>query len=80
MAEHMKIELHPLVVMNVSEHFTRVKYRREPGSKGYRVIGILLGRQSGHTIEIMNSFELKFENTNPADPTAKQISIDMDFC
>ena len=79
MVENQKIELHPLVVMNVSEHYTRAKYRREPGSKGYRVIGIVLGKQSGRTIEVMNSFEVKFENKNPADPTAKSISVDMDF-
>mmetsp|Transcript_10888 Transcript_10888/g.14668 ORF Transcript_10888/g.14668 Transcript_10888/m.14668 type:complete len:81 (-) Transcript_10888:848-1090(-) len=66
--------------MNVSEHSTRAKYRQEKGSKGgYRVIGIMLGKQSGRTVEIMNTFETKFENKNPSDGTAKSISIDMDF-
>ena len=66
--------------MNVSEHSTRAKYRQPRGSPGaYRVIGIMLGKQSGHTIEIMNTFETKFENKTPADPSAKNITLDMEF-
>jgi len=27
----------------------------------------------------MNTFETKFENKNPADPSAKNITLDMEF-
>lgn len=79
-AESSRVQLHPLVVMNVSEHATRAKYRQERGATGaYRVIGIMLGIQSGHTFEIMNTFEMKFDNKNANDPSAKDISLDMEF-
>lgn len=53
--------------MNVSEHSTRTKYRLQQGAKNYRVIGIMLGKQSGRTVEIMNTFETKFEDGNTID-------------
>ncbi|KAF5269266.1 hypothetical protein FQR65_LT02567 [Abscondita terminalis] len=49
--------LHPLVIMNVSEHWTRE--RAQEGSAP-QVIGALIGKQKGRNIEIMNSFELVF--------------------
>jgi COP9 signalosome complex subunit 6 len=49
--------LHPLVIMNVSEHWTREK--AQEGSV-QQVIGALIGKQKGRNIEIMNSFELVF--------------------
>ena len=72
--------LHPLVVINVSDHYTRFAAMRmfpeaaarnaaaDPSiaahalgdSRGNtRVIGILLGVQSGRTVEICHSFELQ---------------------
>lgn len=49
--------LHPLVIMNVSEHWTRE--RAQEGSVK-QVIGALIGKQKGRNIEIMNSFELVY--------------------
>lgn len=51
----VSISLHPLVIMNVSEHWTRV---RAQIGKSTQVLGALIGTQKGRNIEIMNSFEL----------------------
>jgi COP9 signalosome complex subunit 6 len=52
------ISLHPLVLMNISEHWTR--YRAQEGS-ALQVYGALIGKQEGRKIEVFNSFELKYE-------------------
>ncbi|EFA12663.1 COP9 signalosome complex subunit 6 [Tribolium castaneum] len=79
--------LHPLVIMNVSEHWTREK--AQEGSV-QRVIGALIGKQKGRNIEIMNSFELVFsviggdviidrDYYNMKEEQFKQVFSDMDF-
>jgi hypothetical protein len=50
--------LHPLVVINISDHHTRVR-AQQPDAPGQRVFGVLLGEQSGRRVEIANSFEIK---------------------
>lgn len=50
------ISLHPLVIMNISEHWTR--FRAQHGEPR-QVYGAIIGKQKGRNIEIMNSFELK---------------------
>ena len=67
--------------MNIADHFTRAKYRQEPGTgnRGYRVIGCILGRQEGRTLEIMNSVETRFEHEDPRDPNVTAITIDEQF-
>jgi COP9 signalosome complex subunit 6 len=46
------IVVHPLVIINISDHFTRGKFMDT------LVIGALFGTQEGQRIEIFNSFEL----------------------
>ncbi|CAG2065376.1 unnamed protein product, partial [Timema podura] len=53
----VSISLHPLVIMNISEHWTRL--RAQEGT-AQQVIGALIGKQKGRNLEIMNSFELMF--------------------
>lgn len=56
------ISLHPLVILNISEHYTRLRAQVEGEEKeNIKVFGALIGKQKGRDIEIMNSFELKFE-------------------
>ena len=50
--------LHPLVVINVADHFTRAR-AQSGGQPGTRVFGALLGEQVGRHVEIANSFEVK---------------------
>ncbi|KAL7752291.1 hypothetical protein RI367_002337 [Sorochytrium milnesiophthora] len=48
--------LHPLVIMNMSDHYTR--FRTQKQDPMVSVYGALLGTQSGRSIEIFNSFEI----------------------
>eukprot|EP00039_Didymoeca_costata_P023651 m.7811 g.7811 ORF g.7811 m.7811 type:complete len:305 (+) comp3780_c0_seq1:133-1047(+) len=57
----LNVKLHPLVLINASEHFTRV--RAQTGNFETRVFGALLGVHSGRQAEVFNSFELVFEGT-----------------
>ncbi|XP_055699111.1 COP9 signalosome complex subunit 6 [Phlebotomus papatasi] len=82
------ISLHPLVVMNISEHWTRI--RAQEGARK-QVIGALIGKQKGRNIEVLNSFELKFEINTDGDiiinrdyyiakeQQYKQVFSDLDF-
>ncbi|XP_054719989.1 COP9 signalosome complex subunit 6-like isoform X1 [Uloborus diversus] len=66
----VSISLHPLVIMNISDHWTRVKAQE---GTAQQVIGALLGKQKGRNIEIMNSFELEF------DKIEGDVVIDKDY-
>lgn len=53
-----------LVLINISDHHTRTKANATGGASAprvYRVMGCLLGQQSGRTVDISNSFEIRFE-------------------
>eukprot|EP00270_Netrium_digitus_P014105 TRINITY_DN4755_c0_g1_i2.p1 TRINITY_DN4755_c0_g1~~TRINITY_DN4755_c0_g1_i2.p1 ORF type:complete len:281 (+),score=21.97 TRINITY_DN4755_c0_g1_i2:177-1019(+) len=54
----LTFKLHPLVIVNISDHYTRLKAQ----NKGFpsRVIGCVIGQQVGRMVEIFNSFELKY--------------------
>jgi len=51
----MDVKLHPMVIVNLSDHFTREKVK---AGKNVRIYGILLGQQSGRKVEIYNSYEI----------------------
>lgn len=81
------ISLHPLVILNISEHWTRM--RAQNGTK-QEVYGALIGKQKGRNIEVLNSFELKFEVIdgavvinrdyyNTKEQQYKQVFSDLDF-
>lgn len=53
----LDVSLHPLVILNISDHYTRSKVRT--GQE--RVFGALMGQLSGRKVEIFNSFELVCE-------------------
>ncbi|GIL82484.1 hypothetical protein Vretimale_11872 [Volvox reticuliferus] len=57
-------KLHPLVLINISDHHTRTK-ANSPGASSTgvaspAVMGCLLGSQSGRTVDIRNSFEVRY--------------------
>jgi len=52
------ISLHPLVILNISDHYTREKVENAAKTKNPRIIGAMMGIQSGRNLEINNSFEL----------------------
>ena len=57
-AASISVALHPLVIMNVAEHWTRLRAQEDTQRT---VIGALIGRQQGRTYEIVNSYELMFD-------------------
>ncbi|XP_059478573.1 COP9 signalosome complex subunit 6 [Neocloeon triangulifer] len=69
-AGSISLSLHPLVIMNISEHWTRT--RAQEGS-AQQVVGAVIGKQKGRNIEIMNSFELMF------DWVGESIIIDQEY-
>ncbi|ORX87173.1 COP9 signalosome complex subunit 6-like protein [Basidiobolus meristosporus CBS 931.73] len=52
------VSLHPLTLMNISDHFSRIKVQQKCSQP--QILGALLGAQSGRDIEIFNSYELAF--------------------
>ncbi|XP_006819462.2 COP9 signalosome complex subunit 6-like, partial [Saccoglossus kowalevskii] len=81
------VALHPLVIMNVSEHWTRIKAQE---GKPLQVLGALIGNQKGRNIEVFNSFELLFDEIdgnkiidreyyNTKEEQFKQVFKDLDF-
>ncbi|KAF9270529.1 hypothetical protein L218DRAFT_914658 [Marasmius fiardii PR-910] len=55
----LSISLHPLPILNISEHLTRLKF--QTNSPSPFVLGALLGQQTGREVEIVNTFELAVE-------------------
>jgi len=55
----LNLMLHPLVIINISDHWTRMKVQSKKPNP--RVIGALVGIQTGRNLEIFNSFELPYE-------------------
>jgi COP9 signalosome complex subunit 6 len=47
--------LHPLVIMSISDHFTRLRLSATPNA---RVVGALMGELKGRVVDISGSFEL----------------------
>jgi len=58
------VKLHPMVIVNLSDHFTREKVKT---GKSVRVYGVLLGQQSGRKIDISNSYEMLVSDTKQVD-------------
>mmetsp|Transcript_45532 Transcript_45532/g.120283 ORF Transcript_45532/g.120283 Transcript_45532/m.120283 type:complete len:293 (-) Transcript_45532:32-910(-) len=50
----LDVRLHPLVLINIGDHATRVKCERRPGA----LLGVLLGTLEGRRLSIHNSFEV----------------------
>lgn len=65
------VALHPLVIMNISDHYTRIKAQEGVVPKVY---GALLGKQNGRHLELFNSFELQFSDTQQDG-----VVIDMEY-
>ena len=66
----VSVRLHPLVIMNISEHWTRIKVAERGPTNVY---GAIIGKQKGRDIEIMNSCELDYTLVEG------KVIIDMDY-
>jgi len=67
------LSLHPLVIINISDHYTRVKVNSKGKDNNPKVIGLLMGVQRGRDVEIFNSFELVYTITGG------KVEIDQQF-
>ncbi|KAK4510413.1 uncharacterized protein ATC70_004843 [Mucor velutinosus] len=54
----LSISVHPLVLLNISDHYTRTKLQNPTAIENGRMYGALLASQSGRDVDIINSFEL----------------------
>ncbi|CEP14864.1 hypothetical protein [Parasitella parasitica] len=54
----LSIAVHPLVLLNISDHYTRTKLQNPTAIESGRMYGALLASQSGRDVDIINSFEL----------------------
>lgn len=72
------LSLHPLVIMNIAEHHTRVRVQTASSTAVY---GALLGKIKGRHVELCNTFEFKLANTEATTTTTTNanVMIDMEF-
>lgn len=54
-----------LVLINIGDHYTRTRVNTAPapGGDDVTVLGCLLGQQTGRSVDISNSYEMKFERS-----------------
>jgi len=74
---NLTFTIHPLVLLNISQHFTRVRAQRHrEGEKQapHPVAGALLGKTSTRSIEIRDSFEVPAKCEN-----GRLVSIDSQY-
>lgn len=69
------VSLHPLVIMNIAEHHTRVRVQT---SRVTPVFGALLGKIKGRHVELCNTFEFKLDQLSNST-TDSQLLIDTEF-
>ncbi|KAJ3072228.1 COP9 signalosome complex subunit 6 [Podochytrium sp. JEL0797] len=64
------VTLHPLVILNMSDHFTRLRMQTQndaaSSSTPQTIFGAIIGTQTGREIEIFNSYELPYKYTQEA--------------
>jgi hypothetical protein len=55
----LSVALHPLVVLHISDHWTRA--RAQNNNSAVDIIGALLGRQNGRDVELVNAYECPYD-------------------
>ncbi|KAH9853084.1 COP9 signalosome subunit 6 [Lenzites betulinus] len=65
----LSIALHPLPILNISEHLTRLRLQKR--TRLPFVLGALLGTQTGRDVEIVNTFELAVADD--------EVTVDQEF-
>ncbi|KAG2769619.1 hypothetical protein JG687_00000947 [Phytophthora cactorum] len=69
-----QIQIHPLVIVNITDHQTRQKCNSQLSqTEAPQVIGALFGIQKGLEVDVYDSFEMKYDVVNG------EIQIDKDF-
>lgn len=72
------VELHPLVILSISDQYTRARLTTPANGHPARVVGVLLGVQehNGAHVELTNSFDL-IATFDPS--TGALVSVDEEF-
>ncbi|GMQ05516.1 hypothetical protein CsSME_00050510 [Camellia sinensis var. sinensis] len=75
-SNELTFQLRPLVILNISDHYTRLKSQSQPLHVAVNeattspfppwVFGYVIGVQRGRTVEIFNSFELFSDPFTPS--------------
>jgi COP9 signalosome complex subunit 6 len=73
--ESVEIRLHPLVVINISDHWTRAKVSN--GGVETKVLGALIGKQVGRTISIYSSYEVALLQSSGGGDG--ELNVDWDY-
>lgn len=74
-----QIQIHPLVIMNIADHYTREMRNFEYEEKAIsddkmpQVIGSMFGIQNGLQVSVYDSFEIKYDVING------EVQIDKEF-
>ena len=71
MATATSVVVHPLVLLSVTDHASRVSI-----SARKRVVGVLLGQDNGKSVNVANSFAVPFEED---EHDAKKLFLDHDY-
>lgn len=71
MATATSVVVHPLVLLSVTDHASRVSI-----SARKRVVGVLLGQDNGKSVNVANSFAVPFEED---EHDAKTLFLDHDY-
>lgn len=73
-----EVELHPLVILSISDQFTRARLTAPADGRPVRVVGVLLGvqKQNGAHVELTNSFDM-IATFDPS--TGALVSVDEEF-
>ncbi|KAI9487392.1 MAG: hypothetical protein EXX96DRAFT_475803 [Benjaminiella poitrasii] len=60
----LSISVHPLVLLNISDHYTRTKLQNPEVIENGRMYGALLASQTGREVDIVNTFELPLSHAD----------------
>nr|CDI51565.1 related to COP9 signalosome complex subunit 6 [Melanopsichium pennsylvanicum 4] len=71
------ISLHPLPILNISEHLVRTRLQSEDSE--VTVYGVLLGTQAGRDIDIQNSFEIRLDAASSSSSAISAPNINHAF-
>jgi len=64
---HMDIRIHPLVILHIADHYTRLQTQHGIT----RVVGALMGEQSGRVVNVVDAFEMAFATPDPEKKESK---------
>jgi len=77
-ASALDIQLHPLIVLSLADHYTRERVSRGASA---RCVGLLFGQQAGRTVKVLETVEMAFhtEEAQPDQPILEQEAVETDM-